>query len=99
MDSRVYRIGRHLQEFSQHGGNGRTKDKHDEFTRHVQNVMRALLREAGTQFDRPEIVRLIFPRFEYAARRLRPAILSGRRSAGNGCHRRIQRVQPVRGRG
>jgi hypothetical protein len=71
MDARVYRITRHMEEFHRHAAGSRPRGLQDEFTRYVHNAMRALLREAGTQFDRPEIVRLIFPRFEYAVRRVR----------------------------
>lgn len=42
---------------------------HAEFTRHVECAIRALLLEADPKFDDPEVIRLVFPRFELAFRR------------------------------
>jgi hypothetical protein len=83
MDMRLARIGQNVETFEQQeaapgdgsgasgGSGGSGASDHDEFTRHVRSVIRALLVEAGAPYDDPGIVKLIFPRFENTARRLR----------------------------
>ena len=44
---------------------------HGEFTHRVRCVIRAILIEANPGWDDPQIVRLVFPRFEAAAQRMR----------------------------
>jgi hypothetical protein len=69
MEQRVELLKRGLR--SQKNGNSNFV----EFTQHVHNVIRALLTEAGDGFDNPQVVKLIFPRFEEAVRRIKNHLL------------------------
>ena len=71
MDERLSRIGQNAQTFEQQEPDPTGSSDHDDFTRHVRSVIRALLVEAGAPYDDAGLVKLIFPRFENTARRLR----------------------------
>jgi hypothetical protein len=69
MDQRVELLRREAR--SHRNGNS----NYVEFTQHVHNVIRAMLTEAGDGFDNPQVVKLIFPRFEEAVRRIKTHLL------------------------
>jgi hypothetical protein len=71
MEQRVELLRREAR--TQRNGNGNSQ--YVEFTQHVHNVIRALLSEAGDGFDNPQVVKLIFPRFEEAVRRIKTHLL------------------------
>jgi hypothetical protein len=77
IDLRVQRIENRLElmrrEASENGNGHGTL--HDQFTAHVRCVIRSLLAESGQEFDNPELVKLIFPRFEDTVRRLKDHLL------------------------
>lgn len=48
---------------------------HEQFTAHVRCVIRSMLAEAGPELDSPELVKLIFPRFEDTVRRMKDHLM------------------------
>jgi hypothetical protein len=71
IENRLSRINHNVEEFRRAeeewaGGRG----SQDEYTKHVRSAIRAILAEAGLDYDDPELVKDTFPRFEDAARRL-----------------------------
>ena len=72
LKQRLLRIGRNVEEFDRQEMNpGAAVSDHEQFTRNVRSVIRALLVEAGAPHDDPVLVKLIFPRFQSTAQRLR----------------------------
>ena len=76
VEARCSRIGRSLTYFEQAERDACTNHSDQEkFTQHVRSCIRALLAEAGFGSDDSGIVKLLFPRFEAAVRRVRDHLM------------------------
>ncbi len=75
-ESRLFRIDRNRAEFEAAAVAADPPEcANDAFMHHVHSVIRALMREGGFPTEDPGLVRLIFPRFEQAARRVRDHLM------------------------
>lgn len=76
IETRLLRIDRNRDAFETAANEADPPESaHDSFTNHVHSVIRALVSEANFSAEDPGIVRLLFPRFEHAARRVRDHLL------------------------
>ncbi len=76
VQTRCARIGHALGYYEQAESDACTDHSDQEtFTQHVRSCIRALLAEGGFGSDDAAIVKLLFPRFEEAVRRLRDHLL------------------------
>jgi hypothetical protein len=82
IETRVERLGRHTEVFRRRAENAASAGSaHDEYTRHVQTVICALLVEAGAPHDDPELIKGTFPKFEDAIRRLKAHLVGIKRQS------------------
>lgn len=82
IDTRLYRIGRHVEEFHRRAEAASCdRSIHEEFTDHVHSVIRALLAEAGLRSNDPVLVKATFAPFEDAVRRLKAHLIGIKRQS------------------
>ncbi|MCP3902626.1 MAG: hypothetical protein GY715_03235 [Planctomycetes bacterium] len=82
VEQRVDRLARNVDVLRRHADRiGPAGSAHEQYTRHVHNVIRALLIEANAPHNDPELIKGTFSRFESVIRRVKDHLVGIKRQS------------------